>query len=231
MISGKVKVGILTILLVLGIVAFAYREFILNAFIRFYHFSTDREAIKMFLKSYGGLAPPLFICIQTLQVLFAPIPGEATGFIGGYLFGVLPGFIYSTIGLTFGSWINFSLGRLLGKRYGKRIIPPRYMERFDTIVKHQGVIIAFILFILPGFPKDYLSIFLGFSSLSTKVFLLLAGIGRMPGTFMLSLQGAQIYQQNYGTFVILFFISAGFTLPVIYYRKQIYRWIENLDKK
>jgi uncharacterized membrane protein YdjX (TVP38/TMEM64 family) len=139
--------------------------------------------------------------------------------------------MYSTIGLTFGSWINFSLGRLLGRRYGKRIIPSHYIERFDAIVKHQGVVIAFILFILPGFPKDYLSIFLGFSSLSAKVFLLIAGIGRIPGTFMLSLQGAQVYQQNYGTFVILFLISISFTLPVIYYRKQIYQWIENLDKK
>jgi uncharacterized membrane protein YdjX (TVP38/TMEM64 family) len=231
MISGKVKLGILTILLIAGIVAFTYRDAILDSLIRFYHFSTDREAIKIFLESYGRLAPPLFICIQVLQVLFAPIPGEATGFIGGYLFGVVPGFTYSTIGLTLGSWINFSLGRVLGRRYGKRIIPPRYIERFDTIVKHQGVVISFILFILPGFPKDYLSIFLGFSSLSTKVFLLIAGIGRIPGTFMLSLQGAHVYQQNYGTFVILFLIAVSFTLPVIYYRKQIYRWIENLDKK
>ncbi len=231
MISGKVKLGLLAILIVLGVVSFICRDPVLDSLIRFYHFSTDREAIKALLLSYGGLAPPLFICIQILQVLLAPIPGETTGFIGGYLFGVSSGFIYSTIGLTLGSWINFSLGRLLGRRYGTRIIPSRYIKRFDSIIKHQGVIVSFILFILPGFPKDYLSIFLGFSSLSTKVFLLMAGVGRMPGTFMLSLQGSQIYQQNYGTLVILFLISLSFTLPVIYYRKQIYRWIERIDKK
>ncbi len=231
MISGKVKLGLLAILLVLGVVSFFYRDPILNFLIRFYHFSTDREAIKAFLLSYGGLAPVIFICIQILQVLLAPIPGEATGFIGGYLFGAFSGFIYSTIGLTLGSWINFSLGQLLGRRYGKRIIPPRYIEKFDSIIKHQGVIVSLILFILPGFPKDYLSIFLGFGGLSTKVFLLIAGIGRMPGTFMLSLQGTHVYQQNYKTFVLLFLITLGFTLPVIYYRKQIYRWIEKIDKK
>lgn len=231
MISGKVKLGLLAILVVLGLVSFFYRDPILNALIRFYNFSTDREAIKAFLLAYGALAPPLFISIQILQVVLAPIPGEATGFIGGYLFGTFSGFVYSTIGLTLGSWVNFSLGQLLGRRYGKRIIPPRYIERFDTIIKHQGVIVSFILFILPGFPKDYLSIFLGFSGLSIKVFLLIASIGRMPGTFMLSLQGAHVYQQNYKTFLLLFFITLSFTLPVIYYRKQIYRWIENIDKK
>jgi uncharacterized membrane protein YdjX (TVP38/TMEM64 family) len=229
--SGKVKLGILAIVVLTGVFCFIYHDPILDRVLRLYRFSADREAIQSFISSCGLFAPLLFIFIQILQVLFAPVPGEATGFIGGYLFGIVPGFIFSTIGLTVGSWVNFSVGRVLGRRYGARIIPPRYLEKFDALIKQQGVIVAFILFILPGFPKDYLSLFLGFSKLSTKVFLLMAGIGRIPGTFMLSLQGAQVYQQNYGTFFILFLISVSLVLPVVCYREQIYRWIEKIDKK
>ena len=65
----------------------------------------------------------VFMGIQILQVIFAPVPGEATGFIGGYLFGVLEGFLYSSLALAIGSWINFSIGRFLGVRYVRKMIP------------------------------------------------------------------------------------------------------------
>ena len=70
----------------------------------------------------------MFIGIQIAQVIAAPVPGEATGFIGGYIFGTLTGFIYSTIGLTIGSLINFGIGRLLGERFVRRLISN---ERFQ----------------------------------------------------------------------------------------------------
>ena len=103
--------------------------------------------------------------IQILQVIFAPVPGEATGFIGGYLFGTIKGFLYSSIALTIGSWINFAIGRFFGERYVRKLIPPAKFEKFDRILKHQGVIIIFFLFVFPGFPKDYLCLFLGLSTL------------------------------------------------------------------
>ena len=159
-------------------------------------FFRTREQIKIFVASFGQGAPVIFIIIQILQVLFAPFPGEATGFIGGFLFGTAKGFIYSSIGLTAGSWINFSIGRFMGKRFVRKLIPERQLDRLDKIVKRQGVIVLFILFIIPGFPKDYLCLFLGLSTLPLKIFLILTGIGRMPGTLMLSLQGSYIFEQK-----------------------------------
>ena len=48
----------------------------------YFHFLTDKERVKAAIKAAGPLAPLLFIVIQTVQVVVAPIPGEATGFIG-----------------------------------------------------------------------------------------------------------------------------------------------------
>ncbi len=53
-----------------------------------YDFLSSKEKIKTWLKSFGSAAPLVFIFIQSFQVVFAPIPGEATGFLGGYLFGI-----------------------------------------------------------------------------------------------------------------------------------------------
>jgi uncharacterized membrane protein YdjX (TVP38/TMEM64 family) len=179
--------------------------------------------------SFGMGAPFIFIFIQILQVMFAPIPGEATGFVGGYLFGTIRGFIYSSIGLTVGSWINFIIGRFLGKRYIRKLIPETKLTKFDTLLKRQGVIVLFILFIFPGFPKDYLCLFLGMSTLPLKVFMVLTAIGRMPGTFMLSLQGSSLFEKNYLAFAVITAICLVAAILAYKFRDRLYLWIEKYN--
>lgn len=194
----------------------------------------DPEQVRIFLdtldEKWGPVGAPLaFVAIQILQVMFAPFPGEASGFLGGYLFGTIPGFVYSSIGLTAGSAINFALARVLGRRYVGKWVPAHQLRKFDTLARRQGAIVFFLFFVFPGFPKDYLCVFLGLTSLSAKVFILMAGIGRMPGTIMLSLQGAQVFEQNYTTLIILIAISLALAIPAYCWREQIYAWIDRAN--
>src|SRR5215469_11958743 len=70
----------------------------------------DKRFLKDTLREWGVLAPVIFIGMQALQVVVAPIPGEITGILGGYLFGEWVGVLYSTIGLTVGSVAAFAVG-------------------------------------------------------------------------------------------------------------------------
>lgn len=229
--ANKLKIPIILALIIFGFLGVWFRVPIWKKIVDFYHLFSDREQVRLFISSFGTSAPPVFMLIQILQVIFAPVPGEATGFIGGYLFGVLPGFVYSTIGLTVGSWLNFVIGRFLGERYVRKRIPARQFQKIDDLVKHQGIIVLFILFLFPGFPKDFLCLALGVSTLPITIFILLAGVGRMPGTFALSLQGAFLYEQNY----VLLGILMGVCLILVFlcytYRERIYLWIEKLENK
>jgi uncharacterized membrane protein YdjX (TVP38/TMEM64 family) len=194
-----------------------------------YRMLIDREKTQDLIARSGPLAPLSFMGIQFLQVLLAPIPGEATGFIGGYLFGALRGFIYSSISLSLGSWVNFVLGRLLGRHVVRKWIPEKRLEQMDRYVLHQGVLVLFALFVFPGFPKDYLCLFLGMTRLPMMVFLPMAVVGRMPGTLMLSLQGALLFERMYGLFAIIL-AACAIALAVVYrYRSHLYRWIDNLQ--
>ena len=47
----------------------------------------DKRFLKQTLREWGILAPVIFIALQALQVIIAPIPGEVTGILGGFLFG------------------------------------------------------------------------------------------------------------------------------------------------
>lgn len=137
--------------------------------------------------------------------------------------------MYSSIALAVGSWINFALGRLLGKAVVQKLIPPEKLDRLDAILKRQGIVVVAILFIFPGFPKDYLCLFLGMSAMSWKVFLVIASIGRMPGTLLLSLQGATLYEGSYGLFILLVILSLIFACLGYRYREPIYRWVERIN--
>jgi len=195
-----------------------------------YELFKDREKLEYFITSLGIWGPAVFIALQIFQVVFAPVPGEVTGFMGGYIFGTVLGFMYSSAGLTVGSVINFMLGRILGKRYVRKLIPRDKLEKFDRLVKRQGAIILFVLFVFPGFPKDSLCLFLGLTALPLRVFIILATIGRMPGTFLLSLKGAYVYEKMYGVLAIVLVICLVFLLFSYLYREHIYRWIEKANK-
>jgi len=224
--TGRWGLVLLGIFLVLSLILYFYGEGLWSLVVRFFYFLSDREKISAYIEGFGSAAPWVFMLVQVLQVLLAPVPGEATGFIGGYLFGVTKGFLFSSIALSIGSVINFGVGRFLGKRYVRKVIPTKYLARFDMVAKREGALIVFMFFVFPGFPKDYLCLFLGLSALPFKIFLIMTTFGRMPGTFILSLQGAMLFQQNYLILAFATAICSGIVLLGYRYRESFYAWIE-----
>ena len=222
-------VGVLAVLLGTVIFLFIYHDLVWEWWRWAVLAWADKEKIKSFIKATGPLAPVVFILVQSLQVVLAPIPGEATGFIGGFLFGVPLGFLYSTIGLTLGSVGAFLLGRWLEVRFVSRVVSFEAMQKLDFLMEHQGALVAFFLFLIPGFPKDYLCFILGLSPMHLRLFLVISTIGRLPGTFLLTLQGAQLYKGNYLSTALI----VGFCLLVgglMYrYRETLYEWVRRLD--
>ena len=227
--SGKYRILAVVVICALSLLGYVYRISLWEKITSFYNLFSDRDQIKTFVTAFGRGAPVVFIITQILQVLLAPFPGEATGFIGGFLFGTVKGFLYSSIGLTLGSWINFTIGRFVGERYIRKLIPADQLDRLDTIVKRQGVIVLFILFVFPGFPKDYLCLFLGLSALPLKIFIILATIGRMPGTLMLSLQGSYVFEQKYGLFALILGLCLVLSFLAYWHREALYQWLEKFN--
>jgi uncharacterized membrane protein YdjX (TVP38/TMEM64 family) len=193
-----------------------------------YHFllrlSHDEVLLRQTLQEWGVLGPVIFIVFQAFQVLLSPIPGEATGFLGGYLFGLWPGFIYSTIGLTLGSVAAFGVGRWLGIHFVQNLVRKEHWDRMGFIVEAEGAIFCFIIYLIPGFPKDIVCYLFGISPMPLWVFALVSGLGRMPGTWVLSAQGASTATGHYWQAILLTAVVAAIGLPLYYYRHQIMGW-------
>jgi uncharacterized membrane protein YdjX (TVP38/TMEM64 family) len=216
-IAGLILVGIAVGDLLLQWLTFAY------------DLLSDRERVSALIRFFGPGAPLVFMLLQILQVLLAPVPGEMTGFLGGYLFGAIRGFFYSTIALSLGSMLNFGIGRALGERYVRRWIPADKFTRYDLLLRQKGLLVIFSLFVFPGFPKDWLCLFLGLSTLPLRVFVFLAAVGRMPGTLLLSLQGHYLFEQNYLLLGGLLVLSLLVVLAAFYYRDRLYEWAQRIN--
>ncbi len=109
----------------------------------------NKQFLKDTLREWGVLAPVIFMGLQVLQVVVAPIPGELTGILGGYLFGQWVGLLYSTIGLTLGSVAAFAVGRWLGSRYIQKLVSPDTWRKLGFIVEAEGAILCFVIFLIP----------------------------------------------------------------------------------
>jgi len=186
-------------------------------------FFLNKEKMAHFLNSLGPLSFVGFIVLQASQVIVSPIPGEVTGLIGGFLYGKFLGIVLSTIGLTIGSWTAFSLSRWLGGPFVEKFVRKETMTRYDYLLHHKGVFLVFLLFLIPGFPKDLLCYILGLGHLSTKEFLVISTIGRFMGTVLLTLGGDYIRHHQYYRFSMLFGVAVVCVILSMVYRDKIER--------
>ena len=189
---------------------------------------TDKQRLLAFIKEHRSTAVLTFIGLQVLQVLAAPIPGEVTGFVGGMFFGVGWGILYSTIGLTVGSWLAFMTARLLGRHIIESVVQPETINRYDYVMKHKGLFIAFVMFLIPGFPKDLLCYVLGLGHMGQRDFLLISTSGRLLGTTLLTVGGTFVRDERYGAFFTIAGVSIGLILVAMIFRENIERWFRRL---
>jgi uncharacterized membrane protein YdjX (TVP38/TMEM64 family) len=188
---------------------------------------SSSDKLSKFLQHLGPYSPAVFVLLQVLQVIAAPFPGELTGVAGGFVYGKTMGFLLSTVGLSLGSWVAFELASILGRPFVERFVRREVLQRFNFLTTKTGTLICFVLFLFPGFPKDYLCYVLGLSRMRLSTFLLVSVVGRLPGTYLLTMQGATIRNEQYHTFLILVFVSIAVLIVTYLYRNQLFDWLKH----
>lgn len=186
------------------------------------HFLTPTR-LEAFISSFGPFAGVVFVAVQALQVVIAPIPGELTGFVGGFLFGRTWGAVLSTLGLVLGSLAAFLIARFFGRPLVEKVVKKEYRDKFHGLVSCKGVYIVIVLFLIPGVPKDSLCYLLGLTPMGYLTFALINLFGRLPGTLMLVCQGAAVHQRHYASFFVLLAGSLLLTIGLYLARDSLTR--------
>lgn len=190
---------------------------------------TSKNRLLQFIRENRTHAATIFIGLQVVQVVAAPLPGEVTGFVGGILFGPVWGVVYSTIGLTLGSWIAFMLARWLGRPIVEQLASRELIERYDYVMQHKGLLLAFLMFLIPGFPKDILCYILGLGHMRLRDFLIVSATGRLLGTVLLTMGGTFFRDAQYGALFTVIGISLLIILLVMIYRDRVERVLRRVS--
>jgi uncharacterized membrane protein YdjX (TVP38/TMEM64 family) len=206
------------VLIILSVVLAVFDPSVHRYVLRLYD---DPSFLRDILLRFGVLGPVVFIVIQALQVIIAPIPGEITGLLGGFVFGQWLGFVYSTLGLTVGSLFAFGIGRWLGETFVRRAVSETLWRKLGFILDAEGTLLCFIIYLIPGLPKDIVCYLFGLSPMPFWVFAVASTLGRMPGTWALSAQGAKVASGDYYHLILLTAIITAVALPLYVYRSKI----------
>jgi uncharacterized membrane protein YdjX (TVP38/TMEM64 family) len=214
-----------SLLVSLGILSLLGYNFLWPLVKPYYAIISDKEKISGIFRAAGDWAPIVYILLEVVQVLtmFWPVPLEIAG---GFLFGLPLGMVYSVIGLTMGAVLAFLLGRWLERTYLSRIIDPEKLQSFQKLMKREGALAAFIIFLVPAVPKDFVSYVLGFTTLSLKFFVVAVTVFRLPSTFLLTLQGAEAAKGHYWLSVGLLGCNYLLAVLIYRYREYLYQWIK-----
>lgn len=160
------------------------------------------------LVSYGPAGIFVFIFFQMSQVVIAAIPGEFVQIAGGYIYGTFFGTVYSLVGIVCGAAIAFFIARLLGLNLVKHLAPQKGFEKFNFIVNQPKVeVTLFLLFLIPGIPKDTLVYLAGLTPIKPLPFFLIFTIARFPGILAASYIGMHVQEQNYTRVIVVVTIA------------------------
>jgi uncharacterized membrane protein YdjX (TVP38/TMEM64 family) len=192
---------------------------------RYAPFLTDPVALRAWVEGFGLWAPVVFVALQAVQVVVAPIPGQVTVLLGGFLFGAVAGTAYSLIGATIGSTAVFWLSRRYGRRYVERIVRPALLAQFDTVTRDNALPAIFLAFLIPGIPDDVLCFAAGLTDIDLWKLVAVSVVGRLPSFVLVSFIGVEFANANLRSALAL---TAAFVAAIVvtyHYRVAVMRRI------
>ena len=101
---------------------------------------------------------------------------------------------------------------------------PDIWRRLSFIVEAEGIILCFVIFLIPGLPKDMACYLFGLSPMPFWVFAVVSTLGRIPGTWVLSAQGTHTASGDYVEVILLTALVVALALPLYYDRNRLVEW-------
>lgn len=205
---------VLVVLIVIGILCIPYFSQLLD--------SDTRAVLVDDIRSKGPLGVLLLLFLQILQVIVAFIPGEAVQILAGILYGAFGGWAVCVVGTLISSTLIYSLVGKLGMPFVEHMISGKQARRLDFLQENKKAdVIMFILFFIPGLPKDVFTYVAPLTKMPLGRFLVISTIARTPALIASTYGGAAWIAGNYGKMALVFIICGALGILGIIFRERI----------
>lgn len=186
-------------------------------------------AFKEFINSYGPWGLPIMLFVQLAQIIVAIIPGEIIEFVAGTLYGWFWGTIFCLVGIALGQTIIFKAVRYFGKRFVEKFAGSDALTKFKFLQNEKQLkTVIFLLFLIPGTPKDMITYAVPLTKIDLKSFLLLTLIARIPSVITSTFAGDAFTDRNFTVLIVAYsviLILSG--IGILFYRS----WSKKHGKK
>lgn len=172
-----------------------------------------QEKFKGWVTSFGAGGWFLILCMQVIQIVIAFIPGEPIELLAGVLYGGIGGLFLCLLGCVVGSSCVFLLSRRFGVPLAAKLFKKSRLDEFAFLKDAKKLeTIVFLLFLIPGTPKDMLTYVVGISPMKITQFLVISTFARIPSIISSTFIGATIRRGEWRPAVIIFALTAIFGL-------------------
>lgn len=175
-----------------------------------------QKILKSKIQNAGFLGILMLIGLQIAQIFFVIIPGEPIEILAGMCYGKIWGTLFIIITSSIISIIIFLLVRKFGKKFVHKFYNKKRVDKIadNKIFKDSKRIelILFILFLLPGTPKDLITYISGLLPIRIKSFIIISTFARIPSIISSTLAGESIINGNWKMAIILY---SAIVLPII----------------
>lgn len=172
--------------------------------------SFSQDGFREYIRSFGAVGWLILLGLQILQVFIALIPGELLESAAGYIFGPILGTALCYAGLLIGTVIVFLLTRRFGTQLAEVFVSKEKITEFrfiNTEKKRDRLI--FLLFFIPGTPKDLLIYFVGLTDIKLSSFLTISLVARIPSVLSSTFGGHLLGEGQYWSAIILYAITGA----------------------
>ncbi len=161
-------------------------------------FARQPELFRAWVEARGLWGKVLYVGMCFLQVVVALIPGEPLEISGGYAFGGFWGSVLCLLGLFLGGVAVFALVRRFGQSIVEVFFPAEKLEKLHFLKNSpKRSFLFWLIFTVPGTPKDLLCYFAGLTDIRWSTWLLLCSVGRIPSVLTSTLGGSALGQKSY----------------------------------
>lgn len=165
--------------------------------------------VETWVRKVGVLGWLAMFGVQMLQVVIAFIPGEPVELIAGALYGAAGGLALCTLGCVTASALIFLLSKRLGKSVLDSLFGAEKVKDWKWLYDSQRMeLVTFILFLIPGTPKDMLTYVVGVTNMRVGKFLLISSLARIPSVLSSTMIGSSLRQGNWVLTLVVFIITA-----------------------
>lgn len=185
-----------------------------------------QAAFSELVKESGFWGWLIALGVQLLQIFLAFIPGEPVEILLGVLFGPWLGTFTCLLGIFIGTLTIYFLSRSLGMKFVRRAVGDKDITKYKFLSDPRKIeLTVFILFFIPGTPKDALTYIAPLAPIAGWKYLLIATFARIPSVVTSTILGDSIKNGDYTLAVIVFIITAlisalGFILGSLYVKKK-----------